>query len=35
LTGLRRAMIARPGLTGHILPVPVGRDLNDLLMGAA
>jgi hypothetical protein len=32
LTGLRRAKIARRGLTGHIVPVPAGRDLNDLLM---
>lgn len=29
--GLRRAMIRRPGLTGHIVHAGEGRDLNDLL----
>ena len=33
--GLRRAMLARPGLKGQIAPCPAGKDLNDLLMGSA
>ncbi len=31
--GLRRAMVARPGLRGQIAPAPDGKDLNDVLMG--
>lgn len=31
--GLRRAMIARPGLVGEIVRVGEGLDLNDVLMG--
>lgn len=31
--GLRRAMIARPGLVGEIVTVGAGLDLNDVLMG--
>jgi hypothetical protein len=31
--GLRRAMIARPGLVGEIVRVGAGLDLNDVLMG--
>lgn len=31
--GLRRAMLARPGLRGQIAPAPDGKDLNDVLMG--
>lgn len=33
--GLRRAMVLRPGLRGQIAPAPEGKDLNDVLMGAA
>lgn len=33
--GLRRAMLARPGLKGQIARAPAGKDLNDVLMGAA
>lgn len=32
-SGLRRAMALRPGLQGQIVPTPVGKDLNDVLMG--
>ncbi|MCV2877594.1 hypothetical protein OE699_01910 [Sedimentimonas flavescens] len=32
-SGLRRAMALRPGLRGQIVPVAVGQDLNDVLMG--
>lgn len=31
--GLRRAMLARPGLKGQIAACPDGKDLNDLLLG--
>ncbi len=31
--GLRRAMLARPGLRGQIVRAPEGKDLNDVLMG--
>lgn len=31
--GLRRAMLARPGLRGQIARAPDGKDLNDVLMG--
>lgn len=31
--GLRRAMLARPGLKGRIAKAPDGKDLNDVLMG--
>lgn len=31
--GLRRAMLARPGLRGQIAAAPGGKDLNDVLMG--
>ena len=34
LAGLRRAMIARPGLRGQIVHAGEGRDLNDILQGA-
>ncbi len=33
--GLRRAMLARPGLRGQIARAPDGKDLNDVLMGVA
>lgn len=33
LAGARRAMALRPGLVARIVPVPEGRDLNDVLMG--
>jgi CHC2 zinc finger len=33
-SGLRRAMLARPGLRGQIVRAPDGKDLNDVLMGA-
>jgi hypothetical protein len=33
--GLRRAMLARPGLQGQIVRAPDGKDLNDVLMGVA
>lgn len=33
LAGARRAMALRPGLRARIVPVPAGRDLNDVLMG--
>jgi hypothetical protein len=32
-SGLRRAMVARPGLQGQIVRAPTGKDLNDVLMG--
>ena len=32
--GLRRAMVARPGLKGQIAACPDGKDLNDILLGA-
>ncbi|SMO79167.1 DUF7146 domain-containing protein [Paracoccus laeviglucosivorans] len=32
-TGLRRAMLKRPGLRGSIVHAGEGRDLNDILMG--
>lgn len=35
LAGCRRAIAKVPGLTAGIVPVPVGQDLNDVLMGAA
>lgn len=31
--GIRRAMVARPGLRGQIAPCPDGLDLNDVLLG--
>lgn len=31
--GIRRAMVARPGLWGQIVPCPDGLDLNDVLLG--
>ncbi|ETD89825.1 DUF7146 domain-containing protein [Rhodobacter capsulatus] len=33
LAGIRRAMVARPGLRGWIVPCPEGADLNDVLLG--
>ncbi|PQV52879.1 CHC2-type zinc finger protein [Defluviimonas denitrificans] len=35
LSGARRAMARRPGLSARIVPVPEGQDLNDVLMGAS
>jgi hypothetical protein len=34
LSCARRAMALRPGLAARIVPVPDGKDLNDILMGA-
>lgn len=34
LSGLRRAMVLRPGLRGRVVPCPEGVDLNDVLMRA-
>lgn len=33
LSGCRRAMLKRRGLSARIVPVPLGKDLNDVLMG--
>lgn len=33
LAGCRRAMVKRSGLSARIVPVPEGKDLNDILMG--
>lgn len=35
LSGLRRAMLRRPGLRGQLVRAPEGKDLNDLVMGDA